>query len=1381
MAVSGSNSVPVRVLFDNGSQRSYVSSSVTSRLNLKPVTSEILQINTFGDTNYRKQKCNVVKLCLQTRQHEELELYAVNFPVICSSLPSRVNVANYIHLEGLELADNFDNTESIDVLIGSDYYWDFVSGDSIKGDQGPTAVYSKFGWLLSGPMHDHSSSGVVSSNLIISGGSDDMFGEQDNELVESLKKFWETESIGIISEDQSRQDDKRKPDIHFNGHNYEIGLPWKEDLQPSTNSYRLSESRLRSLHFKMKKDPELLRDYDRIIREQEQAGIVERVPEEDKPSNVDRGQVYFSPHHAVIRKDRETTKVRIVYDGSAKSSKEELSLNDCLETGDNYIPHIFDMLASFRNNPVGLTADIEKAFLMVSVKEEDRNMLRFLWFDDPGRDIPKIAQFRFNRLLFGLRPSPSILGATIAHHLRLYKQSEPEMAALLEKSLYVDDLLSGAVDDEKALEIYHKSKRIMADGGFNLRKWNSNSQNVMSEISKSERLQEDSITQRKAHPDVTTEDDQSYAKTTTGSASPSTKDGFVVKVLGLNWNTVGDELFFDFSSLHTYAMSLPLSKRSVLKVTAKIFDPMGFLTPFTIGLKILFQELCVGKIAWDETLRGTLLGKWNSLLNEIRCFETVRIPRCYFTSNPFKVQLHAFSDASEHAYAAVVFLRSCYEDGRIHVRLAASKSKVAPMTSQSIPRLELLGALSLARLVNKFKVSTGDIHKTIYWTDSMTTLCWIKNQRVWKSYVQHRVDEIRHLTTKDSWRHCPGHLNPADLPSRGLTAKALVACETWWKGPNFLYLHESEWPENRTTQSEDEEAQQEVVKNPPVTVHSLVNALASVSEKKIDQIININRFHDLTKVLRVTALVLKAVKSFKSQVTDKKSTVKERMRLSPSDIKEAEHLWIRSVQAAAFSKEIAFLLSKDHRSTPPAYVTQFGLFLDDGIIKCKGRLNNALLPVNTREPILLPAKHEFTCLLIKQSHESVKHGGIRDTLTTLRERYWVLRGREAVKKFTRSCVICRKHEGTPYGPLPPADLPSNRVSEDPPFSHIGLDFAGPMYIETKNTEDEVKESQKVYVCLFTCASTRAVHLELTQALSVKSFLLAFRRFTSRRGLPATITSDNAKTFRSSSQDIRKIPRAEEVWRYLANKQISWNFIIEKAPWWGGFWERLVRSIKKPLKKILGRSTLSFDELCTVLVEIEGVINSRPLTYVYDDIESISYPLTPSDLIYGRRITSTPNATHYEVSSTNHSLTKKSRHHRHVLQQLTNQWRREYLIELKERSQVGFKGRNKRCISTGDLVLLKNDSTSRAFWKLGKVEDLIPGKDGNVRAAVVKVANNAGRSSHLRRVIQHLVPIEVKVQSESTQTNEAQPTNQVTRPRRLAAVNGEALRRELNIV
>ena len=139
-----------------------------------------------------------------------------------------------------------------------------------------------------------------------------------------------------------------------------------------------------------------MRDYDKIIREQEQTGIVERVHEEESSSTVNNTRIYYSPHHAVIRKDRETTKVRVVYDRSVKASKEELSLNDCLETGDNYIPHIFDMLARFRNNPIGLTADIEKAFLMVSIKEKDRNMLHFLWFDNPEQDRPRIAQFRFN-------------------------------------------------------------------------------------------------------------------------------------------------------------------------------------------------------------------------------------------------------------------------------------------------------------------------------------------------------------------------------------------------------------------------------------------------------------------------------------------------------------------------------------------------------------------------------------------------------------------------------------------------------------------------------------------------------------------------------------------------------------------------------------------------------------------------------------------------------------------------------------------------------------------------------------------------------------------------------------------------------------------------
>lgn len=223
-----------------------------------------------------------------------------------------------------------------------------------------------------------------------------------------------------------------------------------------------------------------------------------------------------------------------------------------------------------------------------------------------------------------------------------------------------------------------------------------------------------------------------------------------------------------------------------------------------------------------------------------------------------------------------------------------------------------------------------------------------------------------------------------------------------------------------------------------------------------------------------------------------------------------------------------------------------------------------------------------------------------------------------MKRILKHCVVCRRYDAVPCEPSKFAELPSNRVSDDPPFSHIGLDFAGPLHVKDQlaGTENGSRNTTKVYVCLFTCASTRAVHLELTRGLTAQDFLLAFRRFASRRGLPATIQSDNAKTFRSSSKEIRNITRSPEVSSYLVNNQISWNFIVERAPWWGGYWERLVRSVKAPHHKVIGRTTLSYDELNTLLTEIEGVLNARPLTYVYDDRESISYPLTPSSLIYG---------------------------------------------------------------------------------------------------------------------------------------------------------------------
>ena len=322
-----------------------------------------------------------------------------------------------------------------------------------------------------------------------------------------------------------------------------------------------------------------------------------------------------------------------------------------------------------------------------------------------------------------------------------------------------------------------------------------------------------------------------------------------------------------------------------------------------------------------------------------------------------------------------------------------------------------------------------------------------------------------------------------------------------------------------------------------------------------------------------------------------------------------------------------------------------------------------------------------------------------------------------------------------------------------------------------------QQQEKVYVCLFTCAATRAVHLELTRDIGVETFLLSLRRFASRRGLPATIISDNAKTFKSSSKQIMKILRSPEVQRYFSKNCITWKFIVERAPWWGGFWEHLVQSVKRCLKKSLGRSILNFDQLNTLLIEIECVLNSRPLTYVEDDTGGISYTLSPSHLIYGRRVTNNPNSSHFEIISTHEVLTKRARIQSHLLQQFTRQWRKEYLLSLRETHKNNCHGKGGSVISVGDVVLLKDD-TKRMFWKLAVVQELLTGADKQVRAAIVSLGKSGRQSQLLRRSVKHLYPLEVTV---TTRTSDSPEDTSCTleHRRRDAAVTGEMRRRLAN--
>ena len=300
----------------------------------------------------------------------------------------------------------------------------------------------------------------------------------------------------------------------------------------------------------------------------------------------------------------------------------------------------------------------------------------------------------------------------------------------------------------------------------------------------------------------------------------------------------------------------------------------------------------------------------------------------------------------------------------------------------------------------------------------------------------------------------------------------------------------------------------------------------------------------------------------------------------------------------------------------------------------------------------------FTRLIIEACHRKVYHCGVRSTLAELRSQFWVPKGRQMVKRILSECFTCKRLIGKSYRAPATAALPEFRVTRAPPFSKVGVDFAGPLY--AKNGPGDMK---KVYIALFSCCVTRAVHLELVDEMSAEAFKRCLRKFTARRGMPSLIVSDNAKTFQATEKDLNKLFYHPEIKSYFNNAKIEWKFNLERAPWWGGFFERMVGSVKQCLRKTLGKARLKQDELATVLVEVECTLNSRPLMYEYDEVgEEV---LTPSHLIFGKRINSLPDMVDEpEKARGNNESTARFRYLSNRLEHFWNSWRKEYLVGLR---------------------------------------------------------------------------------------------------------------------
>ena len=1149
-STTASNGIKARLIFDSGSQKSYVTQRVRDQLSLPTISKESLLIKTFGiDVTGQPTACEKIKVSVgNTNKLSSKEIECFVVPTICAPIGNQeidTAIKRFAHLRDIELADGVHGNEEleIDLLIGADFMWSFFTGATKRGEngEGPVASCTILGWVLSGPVSGESKNPRLSSVNFVSTHVLKVAAEPKHEsprTEELLCRLWDLDSIGI--RDKETVHETFLENISFANGRYCVTLPLKEKRDLLPDNYDLSLVRLNSLMRRLRKEPSILREYNQVFEDQLRENIIELVDEKEELSR----DIHYLPHQAVLRSDALTTKLRVVFDASAKVKPSCPSLNDCVYTGPPLTAGIADILMRFRAHKVGLVADIQKAFLNIEVDEQQRDLMRFLWVDDISSEDPNILIYRFCRVIFGMNCSPFLLNATLKHHVTKYYDNDPVLARNTLEGLYVDDWTSGGEDDDEAYALYNTTKACFAAGGFNLRKWASNKKEVIEKITldrlKKERLKEQ---------ESPSNEDQSFAKLSVGGLDEidPTKEH---KVLGTNWNLEEDIFIMKLNKVVEFARNLEPTKRNILRIAAKLFDPLGLISPVMVGLRMLLQKLCLNKCEWDSPIpqhQRHYLQKW---MNDMEKVNQISVSRYYFPGERKKVKsasLHGFGDASKEAYCAVVYLCIETEEG-YRTSLVSSKTRVTPSSPMTIPRLELLAALILARLVATAREALSqviNIEEVFCWTDSITVFYWIQANKDFKQFVQNRVDEIQKLTDVKSWRHCPGVENPADVGSRGCPASELVSNSLWWEGPAWLKGSSKHYPKSGVSNEEDlsEECKKEVkpMKRSPEIVTNTSNLVSLTKEPtpnkpvKFTDDIDCERFSDVMKLFRVTAFCLKFIRNLKSSRNRKREPQNTEPSLTAKEIDEAKCLWIRSLQETMKNEKNLDNLK-----------LQLGLFNDeDNVIKSKGRLGNAQLDAATRYPILLPRRHHVMKLIVEACHRKVKHGGVKETLTELRSEYWIPKGRQLVKKILHHCVVCRKLEGRPYTPPPSGDLPESRVTVTSAFTHVGVDFAGPLFVKTGS--GAAKQMKKVYICLFTCATSRALHLELIPDLSSEAFIRCLRRFTARRGTPASITSDNAKTFKKANKDLVQLFHDKKTQDYAANHGIAWHFILEKAP------------------------------------------------------------------------------------------------------------------------------------------------------------------------------------------------------------------------------------------
>jgi hypothetical protein len=1300
-AKGNGETIDTYAFLDSGSNTTFCTDRLMKRLNLKGEKT-ILSLTTMERERSESTRSIVSLEILDLSETNLVELPMVftspSLPVTTENMACQQDIAKWEHLQGIKIPQI---EAEIDLLIGSDVPEALQPEEVRKGRNGqPYATRTILGWVVNGPLGREHHPNHIASAI-----------KTDVELSQQFEGYCNREfnDSSYDGRTSMSQEDKRAVEIMETsvvlkqGH-YELALPWKHYPPCLQNNKQVAEHRLKLLQRRLAKNPELLRMYSDFINDLLRKGFARKVPNESL--NQAKVPVWYLPHHPVFHPQK-PGKVRVVFDCSAKYKGS--SLNDQLLQGPDLTNTLVGVLTRFRQEPVAFMSDVEAMFLQVRVRDEDCDTLRFLWW--PGGDVTGQPQeYQMTVHLFGAASSPSC--ANFALRKTAVDNSEEfdqETVDTVKQNFYVDDCLKSVATEQEATRLSEQLRKLLSKGGFRLTKWLSNSPSVLQSIPESER-------------------------------APSSKNLdferlHVERALGVQWNVSSDKFGFKIAT-----KDKPATRRGILSMISSVYDPLGFAAPFTLPPKMLLQDLCRKKLGWDDAIPEEDAQRWKTWLKDLPKLEQLDIDRCFKPKGFGEVissQLHHFADASQQGYGAVSYLRSVNSSGDIHCSFVTGKARVAPIKPLTVPRMELSAAVLATRLDKMIQqeLTTPLTSKSTFWTDSTCVLRYIENEdKRFQTFVANRVAMIHDASSHLQWRYVDTKSNPADDASRGLWPEDISNNCRWISGAEFLWHTEETWPQRpadmQRIKADDPEVKKEAI------------SLAVSSSHEYDLLTNIfNRFSSWNRLqkfvawmMRYKARLREACKRRRLARTPIVQGELETEPISIDEMKAAENAIVKYVQKQGFQEEICALSQGRILSdvciatvSKSSSIYKLDPVLVAGILRVGGRLNNAPIGNDSKHQVLLPKRHHIVELIVRHYHHMSGHSGLEYVLSQIRQRFWIIQARVTIRRILKACFNCRRRQA-PVGEQKMASLPKSRVTPFlPAFSFVGVDCFGPILVKRG------RSTVKRYGALYTCMTTRAVHIEIIHSLDTDSFINSMRRFMSRRGIPKEIRSDNGGNFVKGERELREAIgewNQQKIHETLLQRNVKWVFNPPAGSHHGGVWERCIRSARKVMQSLIKEQTLHDEGLVTLMCEVEAILNGRPLTKVSDDPNDME-ALTPNHLLLLQPGNNLPPGVFRKEDSLLH---KRWRQVQYLANVFWRRWLKEYLPSLQERQKWGGVKRN---FAVNDIVLVRDDNASRASWPLGRILEVYYNRrDGLVRSVKLKT-----KTSVLVRPIDKIVLLE----------------------------------------